>query len=328
MARRMRHSFPGRIYHVMLRGNNGQPIFSSDIERCRFCLLMQEGVERYGHQILAFCFMTNHVHLAIQLKDVSLSKICQNLAFRYTQFYNRGHHTRGHLFQGRFKSILLDGNRYLKELIRYIHLNPVRAMMVDDPLHYPWSSHQAYLMKQEFTWLARDGGLKNFGDSRKEALDAFNRFIIAGIGQDVGIDFKNGNSEGILGDDEFIEIIQEEIESGGINGRVTIDLKTLISVVTDWYAIDAEILLKPGIDRRISHIRAVTALLAKDAEGVSLLELSRFFGRSDSSMSQAAARLETRMYASDILKNEIDNLRAKLLSDAGKTIDWLNPVNV
>lgn len=82
MASRMRHSFPGATFHVMLRGNNGQSIFSSDAERCRFCLLMQEGVERYGHRILAFCFMTNHVHLAIQLKEVSLSKICQNLAFR------------------------------------------------------------------------------------------------------------------------------------------------------------------------------------------------------------------------------------------------------
>src|SRR5438128_178680 len=114
----------------MLRGNNGQAVFSSDAERCKFSLLMQEGTERYGHRILAFCFMTNHVHLAIQLKDVSLSKICQNLSFRYTQYYNKRHNTIGHLFQGRFKSILVEGKRYLKELIRYIHLNPVRAKIV------------------------------------------------------------------------------------------------------------------------------------------------------------------------------------------------------
>jgi len=72
MARRARHSFPGATYHVMLRGNNGQKIFSSNLERCRFCLLMQEGVERYGHDILAFCFMNNHVHLAIRIKDIPL----------------------------------------------------------------------------------------------------------------------------------------------------------------------------------------------------------------------------------------------------------------
>jgi putative transposase len=82
MSRRRRHSLLGAIYHVMMRGNNGQAIFSSDEERTKFCLLMQEGVERYGHKILAFCFMTNHIHLAIQLGEVSLSKVCQNLTFR------------------------------------------------------------------------------------------------------------------------------------------------------------------------------------------------------------------------------------------------------
>ena len=71
MSRRIRHSLPGAIYHVMMRGNNGQSIFSSNDERSQFCLLMQEGIERYGHRVLAFCFMTNHVHLAIQLGDVS-----------------------------------------------------------------------------------------------------------------------------------------------------------------------------------------------------------------------------------------------------------------
>lgn len=173
MARRSRHSLPKAIYHVMMRGNNGQSIFSSDSERCRFCLLMQEGVERYGHRILAFCFMSNHVHLAIQLGDVSLSKICQNLAFRYTRFYNWRHKTIGYLFQGRFKSILVDGNNYLRKLIRYIHLNPIRARITDDPLNYRWSSHQAYLMQNEFTWLARDTGLQFFGESRQDATKNF-----------------------------------------------------------------------------------------------------------------------------------------------------------
>lgn len=314
MARRTRHFLPEAIYHVMLRGNNGQAVFSSDAERCQFCLLMQEGTERYGHRILAFCFMTNHVHLAIQLKDVSLSKICQNLSFRYTRFYNKRHKTIGHLFQGRFKSILVEGNRYLKELIRYIHLNPVRAIIVDDPLHYHWSSHQAYLMKQEFTWLTRDNGLKMFGESRDEAMEAFHQFILSGIGRDDGIDFKKGISDGILGDDTFIEKMQEEIEDVLNNGSLTLDLETLISVVTRWYEVDVKMLQAPGIERRMSHIRAVTALLARDTAGVSLKELTRFYGRSDSSMSQAAARLEARMATSEALKREIDNLKAELFS--------------
>ena len=91
--------------------------FSSESDRRKFCFLIKEGAERYGHRILAFCFMMNHVHLAIQLKDVSLSKICQNLCFRYTRFYHYRHETTGYLFQGRFKSILIDDNLYLEKLV-------------------------------------------------------------------------------------------------------------------------------------------------------------------------------------------------------------------
>ena len=313
MARRARHYSTGAIYHVMLRGNNGQSIFSSDIDRCRFCFLMQEGVERYGHRILAFCFMSNHVHLAIKLSNISLSKICQNLAFRYTRFYNQGNKTIGHLFQGRFKSILVDGNRYLKELIRYIHLNPVRAKMVDDPLNYQWSSHRAYLMKQEFTWLEKDMGLQIFGESRSQAMEMFHHYVLSGIGLDDGIDFKKGVSEGVLGDDKFVERTLEEARNNRSYEPLTIDFKTLITVIMKKYRVDAEKLKGPSLDRQMSHIRSMAALLARDTVVVSLRELADFFGRADNSMSQSAARLQVRMNVSDIIKNEVDNLKGELL---------------
>jgi putative transposase len=312
MARRKRHFLRGATYHVMLRGNNGQSIFSAETDRYKFCLLIQEGVERYEHCVLAFCFMTNHVHLAIRVKNVTLSKICQNLAFRYTLHYNKQHKTIGHLFQGRFKSILIDSNRYLKELIRYIHLNPVRANLVNDPLDYRWSSHQAYMMQQEFTWLVRDEGLRKFGDLRENAVEAFYHFVVAGIGRNDGIDFKKGSSEGILGDEMFIEQMREETESGEDNKMFTTDLNTLISFVTGWYGIEAAMLQTPGIGREMAHIRAMTALLAKECNGVNLRELDTCFGRADSSMSQAALRLENRMLNSDALRSEFDELQAQL----------------
>jgi REP element-mobilizing transposase RayT len=316
MARRARHSLSGAVYHVMMRGNNRQSIFSSDSERCRFCLLMQEGVERYGHRILAFCFMNNHVHLAIQLGNVSLSKICQNLAFRYTRFYNRIHRTIGHLFQGRFKSILVNGRSYLRKLIRYIHLNPVRAYITDDPLNYQWSSHQAYLMQNEFTWLERDTGLQFFGESRQEAMKSFHHFIMSGIGQDDGIDFKMGIEAGIIGDDLFIERMLEEGDLGRENRGLKIDLKTLLSVVVNWYDIDLKMLRAQDNNRRTSQIRAIVTFLARDiCNEISLKEIASFFCRTDSSLSQAATRLEIRMRTSEQLKNEIGHLKQKLFAN-------------
>jgi putative transposase len=96
MARRLRLHLPSTVYHVMLRGNDGQSIFFSDEDKSRMCLLMQEGVERFDHHIYSFCFMTNHIHLAIQVGQISISRIIQNLAFRYTRYINKKYKRIGH----------------------------------------------------------------------------------------------------------------------------------------------------------------------------------------------------------------------------------------
>lgn len=107
MARRPRFHTPTATYHIMLRGNDGQAIFFSEGDKVRMCLLMQQGVERFGHSIEAFCFMSNHIHLAVRVAEISISRIVHHLAFRYTRYINRLYERVGHLFQGRFKSVLV-----------------------------------------------------------------------------------------------------------------------------------------------------------------------------------------------------------------------------
>jgi len=133
MARKPRLHYIGAVYHVMVRGNSGQNIFADDEDRYRFYLFLQEGVEKFGYRIHAFCLMNNHVHLAIQVGDKPLSRIMQTLCFRYTQWVNSRQKRVGHLFQGRYKAIVVDADAYLAELVRYIHLNPVRAKIVKTP---------------------------------------------------------------------------------------------------------------------------------------------------------------------------------------------------
>ena len=170
MARRIRFQTPASTYHVMLRGNDGQPIFFSEGDKVKLCLFIQQGVERFDHTIEAFCFMSNHIHLALRVFDTSISRIVHHLAFRFAQFVNRKYKRIGHLFQGRFKSILVDDATYLKELIRYIHLNPVRAGMVTDPRDYLWSSHNAYIGLGEFVWLSKERACKGFTKKGKMYL--------------------------------------------------------------------------------------------------------------------------------------------------------------
>jgi len=149
MARKPRLHVPGGLYHVILRGNARQDIFFAPRDRTLFYELLQEGVTRFGYRVHAFCLMTNHVHLALQTGDQVLSAGMQNLSFRYARYANQRLDRVGHLFQGRFKAFLVDQDAYGLALVRYIHLNPVRARLVSQAAAYPWSSHRAYLGDQK-----------------------------------------------------------------------------------------------------------------------------------------------------------------------------------
>jgi REP element-mobilizing transposase RayT len=162
MARKPRIHYPGAVYHVILRGDAGQDLFSQDKDRDRFYRLLDEGQQKYGYRIHAFCLMRNHVHLALQVGEISLFRIMQNLSQRYTVWMNRQQGRTGHLFQGRYKAILLDADAYLLELLRYIHLNPVRAGIMKLPEGYAWSSHRAYLGQEKIPWLTTDWTLAQF----------------------------------------------------------------------------------------------------------------------------------------------------------------------
>jgi putative transposase len=143
MSRPLRIEFPGAFYHVTSRGNARKKIFLNDIDRVSFIETLAWVVERFGWICHAYCLMDNHFHLLIETPMPNLSLGMRQLNGVYTQRFNRRHKRVGHLFQGRFKSILVEQDRYLLELCRYIVLNPVRAKMVAASEEYPWSSYRA-----------------------------------------------------------------------------------------------------------------------------------------------------------------------------------------
>jgi REP-associated tyrosine transposase len=144
MARKPRVHFPGALYHVISRGNQRRAIYKDDEDYRRFQTLLSEVVKRYSITLCAYVFMPNHFHLLLEVGRVPLAKVMQSLLYRYTRHYNRRYRKVGHLFQGRYQAILCDRDNYLMKLIRYLHLNPVRAGMVSDPSRYRWSSHRDY----------------------------------------------------------------------------------------------------------------------------------------------------------------------------------------
>jgi REP element-mobilizing transposase RayT len=145
MARPLRIEFPGAIYHVTSRGDRREPIFEDDEDRDSFLTIVGQAMERFDAAALAYCLMGNHYHIVVHTRRANLSRLMQQLNGIYTQAYNLRHKKVGHLFQGRFKGILVDENAYLLEVCRYVDLNPLRARMVRDPGNWPWSSYGAHI---------------------------------------------------------------------------------------------------------------------------------------------------------------------------------------
>lgn len=307
MARKKRLHYPGACYHVILRGNAGQDIFFDEEDRSRFFFLLQEGIERFRHRIHAYCLMTNHVHLVIQVGEVPLSRILQNVSFRYTRFINQRKNQTGHLFQGRYKALLLDADAYLLELVRYIHNNPVRVGMVKTPEEYPWSSHTAYLGEVSISWLTTEWTLCQFAGKKKRAIELYQQFVLKSVDEGHRNDLYRGNIEGnILGDDHFSE---KALATASQKIAKKTTLEQVLQAVCERYEIDQDELYSGSRQKRISEPRAVVALLVRDIEHLSLTVLSRKLNRDLSGLSQAASRLDRRLKSDKLLASKVNALR-------------------
>jgi REP element-mobilizing transposase RayT len=293
MARKSRIHYPGAVYHVMLRGNGGQDIFFSPADRTRLFLLMQEGVHRFGDRIHAFCLMSNHIHLAIQVADVPLSKIIQNISFRYTRWINRKRRKTGHLFQGRYKALLVDMDSYLLELVRYIHLNPVRAGLVKRPDSYQWSGHNCYLGKETLPWLAVDWVLGQFGKDLTTARHSYAKFINDGPGLERDNKFHQGSEADsrVLGDDVFLDRI--------FNRKASTSKKPSIheieSAVCLAFSLSSDKLRKIGTLHKPAQARALIGLVATQLETATLTETSKYFQRDVATLSTGIKRLTAKI---------------------------------
>jgi putative transposase len=207
MARPLRIEFAGALYHVTSRGNERRAIFFSDDDRSAFLGVLGDVVGRFDWLCHAYCLMGNHYHLLLETREANLSKGMRQLNGVYTQRVNRTHQRVGHLFQGRFKGILVQKETYLLELARYIVLNPVRAGMVADPAAWVWSSYRATAgLEAKPPYLTTDWLLAAFGQTTRAATAGYVRFVDAGIGRESPWDALKGQI--YLGSEDFVEAMQ------------------------------------------------------------------------------------------------------------------------
>lgn len=313
MPRKQRIHIPGAVYHVILRGNDRRDVFADDKDRFHFCSIIEKVRRRIPFKIHAFCLMTNHIHLEIQVAGIPLPRIMQRITLRYAQWFNWRHHKSGHLFQGRYKAILVQTDEHLQDLAAYIHLNPVRTRIVKSPEKYKWSSHRAYLGKDSFPWLETDFVLSTFcSTDHSRAQSLFRGFVdsMADQGHNKGFHGEGNLDKRLLGDEFFVEEILEKTEE---LTPPRPSLEDIIETIEFVVGKDARHLLTTA-DRKAKSFeaRALASWATIEFSSATLSELAKFCNRDQSTMSCAARRIEELQALRPDIKEKMEQLRTAL----------------
>jgi len=290
MARPLRLEFAGAVYHLTARGDRQEPIFLNDADRRKFLDLLGKEVQQQGWICYAYCLMDNHYHLLIETPQANLVAGMRRLNGVYTQAFNRRRKKPGHVFQGRYKSILVDKDYYLQELCRYIVLNPVRAEMVKAPEQWSWSSYcaTAGLVKGP-GWFSAEKVLDLFTGNRKR----YRGFVLDGIGK--GSVWEDLTGQIYLGGERFLERMQDKVEGKAVRGIAKAQLRPkrpglqeILKTVAAKYGID------PGqvFDRRHGEAYGAAVYLLRRVGNQPLRQVAERAGVSPGRVSQIQTQIE------------------------------------
>ncbi len=307
MPRQNRLNNPGSLFHIISRGIERRKIFLTEDDRENFLERLSLGLSKTGYQCYAWALMPNHLHLLLRSGVAPLSDLMRGLMGGYAGSFNRRHKRRGVLFQNRYKSIICQEDAYLLELVRYIHLNPLRAKLVEDIKSlkkFPWTGHSAVCgaIKREFQEV--EEVLSLFGEKRKSALSDYIKFISEGVsmgnredltggglrrsaGGWIGVELLKKQKEywqgddRILGDGDFVTKVlkasEEEIEKKEKLLRQGWDLERLSHIVCKTMSVNPNDLREKGRANNLSEAKAAISYLANNDLGKRRKEIADFF---------------------------------------------------
>jgi len=265
MARKPRIQFEGAFYHVITRGNQRQKIFRDEEDHRKYLEILARYKDLYKYHLYAYVLMNNHMHLLIETRETPLSKILQGINQSYTVRFNKRYKTVGHLFQGRYKAILCDRDGYLLSLVKYIHLNPVRARLIKTPEEYEWSSHRAYIKAVGKSIVDEEQVLRMFSEDKGRARRLYQAYVSDGIAvkkEDIYciIDKR------ILGDERFVDSVMGKCEASIELGRKEKEysLAAMATAIGETFGVTLMQMRQKGKDRGITHGRKLLSLVAHE----------------------------------------------------------------
>lgn len=322
MARQARLDIPGALHHIMVRGINKSDIFDDDQDKALFLERLGSNVTEGKCTIYAWVLMSNHMHILFKSGREGISSVMRKLLTWYAQYYNRRHHRTGHLFENRYKSILCDEDEYLLALVRYIHLNPLRAKIVrtmEELDSYRWSGHRAIIGKADNPWMDTEYILSQFGGTRRMALQGYRRFISEETGKDEIKALRGGGlirshggwsqvlamrrrgqkeafDERILGGGDFVNEVLKDAEDRQVrqlrNKRAGRTIQMIIDEECRKGGVSPAELRGGSKRRKVSGVRSLIALRSRDELGQSSAEIARHVGINTSSVIRSIERAE------------------------------------
>jgi len=323
MARPLRVEYPGAYYHVINRGNAGENIFHTIRDREKFLEYLETAVERFSIVIHTYCLMTSHYHLLIETTQANLSLAMQWLNVSYAAYYNKKRQRSGHLFQGRFKSVLVEADEYLKPLSRYIHLNPVRAGMVNSPDEFLWSSYPAFTGKIKTPgWLETGWLLAIFGRKKREATDNYKAYV-----EGIEINSLKNPEENIVGGfilggidfvnwvkNDFLLARNDEKEIPQLKRlKPKVPLEEILQAVGEEFGCSNEKILGKG--RKHNKARSLAIYLARDLSGATCSKLGACFGGvSGAAITVRYNKVVKEMAEDKKLKRKAGKIKAQLVN--------------
>jgi putative transposase len=320
MSRRSRLHVPEGVYYVVQRSNARQPIFTDPADYATFERLLATMLARCRARVHAYCWDTDAIRLVVQISDMPVGRLMQRLSSQYARRVHRRQGESGHLFQQRYQALLIDPEAYLLQLIRYLHLLPVRSGRVADPDDYELSSHRAYLGTSEVPWLTTAVALRllaqRTGQARSagsDAVHAYRRLMFDSIPPEEDIHFDRGGADDprVLGDREFMT----QIPRNQRVHRSAYSLEQVIDTVSCTLGLERTEVLSRSRQRRLALGRALITWYATERGVATLAEVSRRLQRDPSTLFVAVERYRT-------LRPELFNLTA--LHDSGPLVRQLS----
>ncbi len=316
MARPLRIEYEGAFYHVTSRGNDRKKIFLSPTDYKKFLSYLSDAVQKYGVILHAFILMGNHYHLIVETPKSGLSAFMHAVNSAYTTYFNIKRKRAGHLFQGRYRSVLIEKDSYLLELSRYIHLNPVRAGLVEKPEDYPYSSYRSYLSPKEETIVFRDLLWGMISGDGKEAPQRYSDFVASAISEKPPSPLDKVYGGMILGGKSFIQealkrasdLIAkvETAQRRALTSRVS-GIDEMVRLLSIYFKVPEATITQA------SPYRAYAIYLSRKHTPVSSTEIGGYFGNiTCSAVTKIGTRLKGRMSTDAILRDEIKKLEERL----------------